>query len=58
MGVQEAPFSVRVEKPVMDKMRVLAKENGRSLNKQIEFSLKKYLAAYEKENGPISMEGL
>ena len=39
----------------MDKLRVLAKENGRSLNKQIEFSLKKYLSAYEEENGVIEV---
>lgn len=50
---QESPFSVRFEKDVMDKMRILAKENGRSLNKQIEFSLKQYLKAYEAEHGEV-----
>ena len=47
---QEAPFSVRIEKEIMDKMRILAKENGRSLNKQIEFAVKQYLKVYEAEN--------
>lgn len=50
---QEAPFSLRVEKEIMEKMRILAKENGRSLNKQIEFSLRQYLKAYEAENGTV-----
>lgn len=39
----------------MDKMRLLARENGRSINKQIEYSLRKYLESYEKENGVIAV---
>ncbi len=50
---QDAPFSVRIEKNIMDKMRILAKENGRSLNKQIEYAVKQYLKAYEAENGEV-----
>ena len=50
---QEAPFSVRIEKGIMDKMRILAKENGRSLNKQIEFAVKQYLKDYEAEHGEV-----
>ena len=50
---QDAPFSVRIEKNVMDQMRILAKENGRSLNKQIEYAVKQYLKAYEAENGEV-----
>ena len=50
---QDAPFSVRIEKNVMDKMRILAKEHGRSLNKQIEYAVKQYLKAYEAENGEV-----
>lgn len=53
MNIQENPFPIRIDKDVMDKLRVLAKENGRSLNKQIEFSLKQYLKAYEAENGAV-----
>ncbi len=50
---QESPFSVRIEKGTMDKMRILAKENGRSLNKQIEFAVKQYLKDYEAEHGEV-----
>lgn len=56
MGVPESPFPLRAEREIMDKMRVLAKENKRSLNKQIEFALSKYLDVYEKENGPIAVD--
>ena len=34
-------------------MRVLAKENGRSLNKQVEFAVKQYLKTYEAEHGEV-----
>lgn len=51
---QDAPFSVRIEKNIMDKMRILAKENGRSLNKQIEYAVKQYLKVYEAENGEVN----
>ena len=50
---QEAPFSVRIEKDILDKLRLLAMENGRSLNKQIEFAVKQYLKVYEAENGEV-----
>ncbi len=50
---QESPFSVRFEGEVMNKMRILAKENGRSLNKQVEFAVKQYLKAYEAEHGEV-----
>ncbi len=56
MGVQQNPYSIRIEEELMKKLRILAKENGRSLNKQIEFSLRKYLTAYEKENGEIKID--
>ncbi len=55
MTIQENPFPVRIDKDVMNKLRILAKENGRSLNKQIEFSLRQYLKAYEAENGTVGL---
>lgn len=56
MGVPDSPFPLRAERKIMDKMRALAKENRRSLNKQIEYALSKYLDAYEQENGPIAVD--
>ena len=48
MGQQENPYPLRLEREVMSKLRVVAKENGRSINKEIEICLKRYLEAYEK----------
>lgn len=55
MSKQESAFSLRLEKPAMDKLKVLAAENKRSLNKQIEFAVEKYLESYEKDHGAIAV---
>ena len=55
MGIPQAAFSVRMDPVVVGKLRTLAQENGRSLNKQIEFSLKHYLKAYEAEHGEVEV---
>ena len=55
MSVQANPFPVRLDKSCMDKIRVLAAENKRSVNMQISFAVEKYLEAYEKEHGEISV---
>ena len=55
MGVPQQSFSIRIEPILMGKMKTLAQENGRSLNKQIEFSLKHYLKAYEAEHGEVEV---
>ena len=53
MAIQQNPYPLRMDKDVMKKAKYLAKENGRSLNKEIEFILKGIIADYEKEHGPI-----
>lgn len=53
MGMPQQSFSIRIDPEIMGKMKTLAAENGRSLNRQIEFSLKHYLIAYEAENGEV-----
>ena len=55
MGQQENPYPLRLEREVMSKLRVVAKENGRSINNEIEICLKRYVEAYEKEHGPIAV---
>ena len=42
MKPQANPYPLRLEDEVMEKMKQIAKENGRSVNKEIEFALKKY----------------
>lgn len=55
MALQANPYPLRIDKTVMQKLKVIATDNGRSLNKEIEFQLKKYIAEYEKANGPIEI---
>lgn len=53
MGVQAAPYPLRLEPAVMEKLRVIAKDHGRSVNKEIEILARAHIAAYEAENGAI-----
>ena len=55
MGVQKNPYPLRLDDEIEQKAKILAKENGRSLNKEIEILLKQAIAAYERENGVISL---
>lgn len=53
MGIQANPYPLRIEKGIMDKIKYMAKENGRSLNKEIEFILRQNISAYESKHGSI-----
>lgn len=55
MAVQSNPYPLRVEKSIMDKFKVIAKENGRSVNKEIEALMKRTISEYERINGTISV---
>lgn len=50
---QSNPYPLRVEKSIMDKFKVIAAENGRSVNKEIEILMKQAIAAYESQHGAI-----
>lgn len=56
MGVQEAPYSLRLDRVSMDKIRVLAKEGRRSINMQLCIAVESYLKEYEKEHGEIPVD--
>ncbi len=49
------PFSLRVSEELLGKVRQIAAAHKRSANKEIEFALEQYVAAYEKEHGDISL---
>jgi hypothetical protein len=51
--MQKNPYPLRIDDIVMEKTKYIAKENGRSINKEIEMVLKKIVADYEKEHGDI-----
>lgn len=46
-------YTLRVPKDLLEKITYIAGANGRSANKEIEMLLKRYVAQYEKKNGPI-----
>ena len=49
-------FSLRLLEEKKDKLEIIAKNNSRSLNKQIEFIINQYLIEYEKINGKIEIK--
>lgn len=49
------PFSLRVSEELLGKVKQIAAAHKRSANKEIEFALEQYVAAYEKEHGGISL---
>ncbi len=55
-GNYYTPFSLRVSENLLDKIKIIAQENKRSANKEIEFALTQYVKKYEAENGKIEME--
>lgn len=46
-------YTLRVDRKLFQKFRYIAESEGRSANKEIEQFLKKRVAEFEKENGPI-----
>lgn len=55
MAIQANPYPLRVDKQIMQKFKVIAALNGRSVNKEIEFRLREIVADYEKEHGEVSI---
>ena len=56
MGVQEVPYSLRLEPQTMKKIRALAKLERRSINMQLCIAVESYLKKYEQEHGEIMIE--
>lgn len=42
---QANPFSLRIDKRVMEELKVIAEQEGRSVNKQIEHIIRLYIDA-------------
>ena len=49
-------YTLRVDRTLFRKFRYIAEGEGRSANKEIEQYLKRLVAKYEKEHGPITFE--
>ncbi len=56
MAIQANPYPLRIDKTVMDKLRIIANNNGRSVNKEIEYQLKKAISEYESQYGSIPLQ--
>lgn len=50
---QANPYPLRIDIGLMDKLKFIAAENGRSVNKEIEFLIKDAIRRFEAQNGEI-----
>lgn len=55
MPTNRVQYTLRIEAEIIDKMRVMAEEESRSLNNMMEVSLKQAIRRYEAEYGPIQL---
>lgn len=51
-------YTLRIPQLLLDKIRFIAAENGRSANKEIECMIKQRIQEYESLNGEISAKDL
>lgn len=51
-------YTLRIPQLLLDKIRFIAAENGRSANKEIEYMIKQRIKEYESLNGEISAKDL
>lgn len=56
MSLQANPYPLRIDKTLMAKFKVIANDNGRSVNKEIEVVIKRIITDYEKEHGEIKVD--
>ena len=49
-------IAVRTERINIEKMKIIAKENRRSIGKEAEYIILKYIKAWEEEHGEINIE--
>ena len=53
--MEPARFSLRIHPVIMKKMKVIAENNGRSVNKEIEQILKWVVDDYENQKGKLKL---
>ena len=44
------PYPLRIDEELMEKLKYIANENSRSVNREIEFAIKKLVKEYEEEH--------
>ena len=55
MATEKKAFTMRIQAELLDKFRVIAAFNKRSVAMQLEFLLERYIAEYEAQNGTIHL---
>lgn len=55
MAALKRCFSLRVDPDLLEKFMVIAKENSRSVNKEMEYIMINTIKQYEKEHGVITI---
>lgn len=58
MGTRQNPYPLRIDKILLEKLKVVAHQNGRSANKEIEMLIKKHIQSYETEFHKIEIPNL
>ncbi len=49
-------YTLRIPQDLLNKIRYIAEEEGRSANREIELMIKHRVADYEKEHGEIQLD--
>ena len=55
MPDDKSRFTLRVDQELLDKLGYIAEYEGRTKNKELEQMIKKRIAAFERQHGPISL---
>lgn len=54
MATTKIQTGLRLDEEVYEKLKTLSNQEGRSLNNLAEYIIRRYLAEYEAQNGPIA----
>lgn len=54
MAVAKIQTGLRLDEESYEKLKTLSNQEGRSLNNLVEYIIRRYLADYESQNGPIA----
>lgn len=49
-------IAVRTTDEIIEKMKIIAEENNRSVSKEVELLIKRHIKRYEEDNGIIKIE--
>lgn len=48
-------YMMRIDDNLFEKLKAIANDNSRSINKQLEYIIKHYISKYEQEHGEITI---